>query len=181
MINSAVAKRYGQALLQIGQEQNKIDKFQEDLKMVVDTIENNAELKDVLISKTVSNDTKKEIVKGLFAAHVEAIILNLLCVVIDKTREEFIADIYTAYCAYADEVRNIAYADVVSAYPLTAEQESALSAQLASMSGKTVKLNVSVDASLLAGMIVTFGDKVYDGTVGARLAGMKNKLHEVQF
>ena len=181
MINSAVAKRYGQALLQIGQEQNKIDKFQEDLKMVVDTIENNAELKDVLISQTVSNDKKKEIVKGLFAAHVEAIILNLLCVVIDKTREEFIADIYTAYCAYADEVRNIAYADVVSAYPLTEEQETALSAQLAKLSGKTVKLNVSVDASLLAGMVVTFGDKVYDGTVGARLAGMKNKLHEVQF
>lgn len=181
MINSAVAKRYGQALLQIGQEQNKIDKFQEDLKVVVDTIENNAELNDVLISQTISNDKKKEIVKGLFAAHVDANILNLLFVVIDKTREEFIADIYASYCAYADEVRNIAYADVVSAYPLTAEQESALSAQLASMSGKTVKLNVSVDASLLAGMIVTFGDKVYDGTVGARLAGMKNKLHEVQF
>lgn len=181
MINAAVAKRYGQALLQIGQEQNKIDQLQEELKMVVDTIENNAALKEVLISQTVSYDKKKEIVKGLFAAHVDANIINLLCVVIDKSRGEFVADIYTAYCTYADEVRNIAYADVVSAYPLTAEQESALSAQLASMSGKTVKLNVSVDASLLAGMIVTFGDKVYDGTVGARLAGMKNKLHEVQF
>ena len=76
---------------------------------------------------------------------------------------------------------NIAFADVVSAYPLTEEQETALSAQLAKLSGKTVKLNVSVDESLLAGLKVTFGDKVYDGTVGARLAGMKNKLHEVQF
>lgn len=83
--------------------------------------------------------------------------------------------------AYADEVRNIAYADVVSAYPLTAEQEAALSAQLASASGKKVNLNVSVDESLLAGMVVTFGDKVYDGTVGARLAGLKDKLHKVQF
>jgi F-type H+-transporting ATPase subunit delta len=108
-------------------------------------------------------------------------VLNLMYVVVDKNREENIADIYSVFCALADEVRNIAYADVVSAYPLTEEQETALSAQLAKMSGKTVKLNVSVDASLLAGMVVTFGDKVYDGTVGARLAGMKNKLHEVQF
>lgn len=181
MMNSAVAKRYGQALLQIGQEKNSIDQYQDDLKAVVDTIENNAELKEILISQTVSNDTKKAIVKQVFVSQVDANIINLLCVIIDKAREEFIADIYNAYRDYADEVRNIAYADVVSAYPLTAEQESALSAQLASMSGKTVKLNVSVDASLLAGMIVTFGDKVYDGTVGARLAGMKNKLHEVQF
>lgn len=181
MINSAVAKRYGQALLQIGQEKNSIDRYQEDLKAVVDTIENNGELKEILISQTVSSDAKKAIVKKVFTDQVDANIVNLLCVIIDKAREEFIADIYDAYCIYADEVRNIAYADVVSAYPVTAEQESALSAQLTNMSGKTVKLNVSVDESLLAGMVVTFGDKVYDGTVGARLAGMKNKLHEVQF
>lgn len=181
MINAAVAKRYGQALLQIGQEKDSIDRYQEDLKLVVDTIENSAELKDVLIGQTVSVDGKKTIVKQIFADKVDANIVNLLCVVVDKNREEFIADIYSVYCTLADEVRNIAYADVVSAYPLTADQETALSEQLAKMSGKTVKLNVSVDASLLAGMVVTFGDKVYDGTVGARLAGMKNKLHEVQF
>ena len=181
MMNTAVAKRYGQALLQIGQEKNCIDQYQEELKMVVDTIDTNAELKGILISQTDSSDKKKEIVKQLFASQVDKNVLNLLNVVIDKNREEFLAAIYDAFCAYADEVRNIAYADVVSAYPLTEDQETALSAQLAKMSGKTVKLNVSVDESLLAGMIVTFGDKVYDGTVGARLAGMKNKLHEVQF
>lgn len=181
MMNAAVAKRYGQALLQIGQEKNCIDQYQEELKVVVDTIDNNAELKGILISQTVSSDKKKEIVKQLFASQVDKNVLNLLNVVIDKKREEYLAAIYDVFCAYADEVRNIAYADVVSAYPLTEDQETALSAQLAKMSGKTVKLNVSVDESLLAGMIVTFGDKVYDGTVGARLAGMKNKLHEVQF
>ena len=181
MMNAAVAKRYGQALLQIGQEKNSIDRYQEDLKLVVDTIENSAELKDVLTSQTVSIDEKKNIVKQIFADKVDAMVLNLLFVVVDKNREESIDDIYNVFCALADEVRNIAYADVVSAYPLTEEQETALSAQLANMSGKTVKLNVSVDASLLAGLVVTFGDKVYDGTVGARLAGMKNKLHEVQF
>lgn len=181
MMNTAVAKRYGQALLQIGQEKNCIDQYQEELKLAVDTIDNNAELKGILISQTVSTDKKKEIVKQLFASQVDKNVLNLLNVVIDKKREEHLAAIYDVFCAYADEVRNIAYADVVSAYPLTEEQETALSAQLANMSGKTVKLNVSVDESLLAGLKVTFGDKVYDGTVGARLAGMKNKLHEVQF
>lgn len=93
MINSAVAKRYGQALLQIGQEKNSIDHYQEDLKAVVDTIETNGELKEILISQTVSSDAKKAIVKKVFANQVDANIVNLLCVIIDKTREEFIADI----------------------------------------------------------------------------------------
>ena len=64
MMNAAVAKRYGQALLQIGQEKNSIDRYQEDLKLVVDTMENSAELKDVLTSQTVSVDEKKNIVIG---------------------------------------------------------------------------------------------------------------------
>lgn len=181
MINAAVAKRYGQALLQIGQEKNSIDSYQDELKAVVEAVDANADLKDILISKTVGSEAKKEIVKKLFGEKVDTNILNLLYVVIDKNREEFLTDIYEAYCEYADEVRNIAYADVVSAYPLTAEQESALIAQLSKVSGKAVKLNVSVDASLLAGMVVTFGDKVYDGTVSARLEGLKKQLHEVQF
>ena len=46
MMNTAVAKRYGQALLQIGQEKNAIDQYQDELKLVVDTIDNNAELKE---------------------------------------------------------------------------------------------------------------------------------------
>ena len=77
MMNSAVAKRYGQALLQIGQEKNSIDQYQNDLKAVVDTIEDNAELKEILISQTVSNDTKKAIVKQIFASQVDANIINL--------------------------------------------------------------------------------------------------------
>ena len=107
MMNTAVAKRYGQALLQIGQEKNAIDQYQDELKLVVDTIDNNAELKEILISQTVSSDKKKAIVKDLFGAQTDKNIMNLLYVVIDKNREEYLASIYETYCAYADEVRDI--------------------------------------------------------------------------
>ena len=92
MMNAAVAKRYGQALLQIGQEKNSIDRYQEDLKLVVDTMENSAELKDVLTSQTVSVDEKKNIVKQIFADKVDTMVLNLMYVVVDKNREESIAN-----------------------------------------------------------------------------------------
>ena len=93
-MNAAVAKRYGQALLQIGQEKNSIDRYQEDLKLVVDTMENSAELKDVLTSQTVSVDEKKNIVKQIFADKVDTMVLNLMYVVVDKNREESIADMF---------------------------------------------------------------------------------------
>ena len=38
MINQAVAKRYGKALLQIALENNALDAYQQDLETVVQTI-----------------------------------------------------------------------------------------------------------------------------------------------
>lgn len=181
MMNSAVAKRYGQALLQIGQEQNAIDTYQQQLQMVVDTIGNNSELNSVWTAREIDRETKIKVVKELFDGKVSATIINLLCVVIEKSREKFIGDIYAMYVVFADEARNVAYADVVSAYPLSTEEEEKIAAQLAKMTGKNVKLLVSVDNSLVGGIVVKFGDRVYDGSVAARLQGMKNKLQEVQF
>lgn len=181
MMNQAVAKRYGRALLDLGQEQNAIDQYQEDLQMVVDTITNNDELSAIWNGKEFTNEAKINIVKAIFAGKVTENIINLLCVIIEKGREKHISEINSMYCIFADEVRKIAYADIISAYPLTGDQEEAIKKQLAKKTGKEIRLNTSVDSSLVGGIMIKFGDKVYDGTVAARLEGMRKKLQEVQF
>ena len=141
----------------------------------------NEQLSAVWLGKEFDNETRKKVVKELFRGQVDQNIINLLCVVVDKEREPFIGDILEMYKTYADEARNIAYADVVSARPLTEEQKTAIASGLAKKAGKEIRLNVSVDETLLGGVKVTFGDKVYDGSATARLLGMRNKLQEVQF
>lgn len=180
MINQAVAKRYGKALLQIALENNALDAYQQDLETVVQTIEESHDLDAIWLGKEFDNETRKKVVKELFDSKVNQNIVNLLCVIVDKGREPFVRDVLEMYKKYADEARNVAYADVVSAYPLTAEQEASIAQGLGKMSGKDIRLNVSVDNTLLGGVKVTFDDKVYDGTATARLLGMKNKLQEIQ-
>lgn len=181
MINQAVAKRYGKALLQIAQERNALDKFQSDLELVVETLENDQQLRNVWFGKEFDNETRIKVVKELFGAKIDEMVVNLLCVVVEKGREASVGDILAMYQLYADEARNIAYADVISAYELTDGQAEEIKTALGKMSGKEICLNASVDQSLLGGIKVIFGDKVFDGTVTARLLGMKNKLHEIQF
>lgn len=180
MINQAVAKRYGKALLQIAQEKNALDKFQGDLEIAVETL-NNTDAKNVWFGKDFDNETRIKVVKELFSGKIDDMVINLLCVVVEKGRESSISDILAMYKLYADEARNIAYAQVVSAYVITEAQEAAIKEALGKMSGKEIRLQMSVDDSLLGGIKVTFGDKVFDGTVTARLLGMKNKLQEIQF
>lgn len=178
MMNSAVAKRYGQALLQIAQENDCVDLYQNELQLVVDTVKESAQLSAVWNGKEFDNETKIKACQGIFSGKVSAHIVNLLCVIVNKGREAFLADILSMYKIYADEARNIAYAEVVSAFPLTEEQEKALADKLAQKTGKNIKLTTVVDPAVVGGLCVKYGDKVYDGTVVARLNGLKNSLLE---
>ena len=178
MMNSAVAKRYGKALLQIAQENDSVDAYQKDLELVVDTIAQDAELNAVWIGKEYGNETKIQVMKSIFGDKVSANVVNLLCVVVNKGRESSLADILAMYKVFADEARNIAYAEVISAFALTEAQEAALVKKLSEVTGKDMKLSVTVDPSVVGGLCVKYGDKVYDGTVAARLNGLKNNLLE---
>jgi F-type H+-transporting ATPase subunit delta len=70
-------------------------------------------------------------------------------------------------------------ADVKTAHALSAAQEKELKAALASVTGKTVTLNVTVDASLLGGLIVKIGSRQVDTSLRTKLSTLKHTLKEV--
>ena len=70
-------------------------------------------------------------------------------------------------------------ADVISAHALSAAQEKELMASLSSVTGKTVTLNVTVDASLLGGLIVKIGSRQVDTSLRTKLSTLKHTLKEV--
>jgi F-type H+-transporting ATPase subunit delta len=71
--------------------------------------------------------------------------------------------------ALAAKQRERVVAEVRVAAPLTDEQERRLAAALTRLKGRTVRLNVAIDPSVLGGVHVRIGDEVIDGTVAARL------------
>jgi F-type H+-transporting ATPase subunit delta len=70
-------------------------------------------------------------------------------------------------------------AEVTSATALTAAQTKSLAATLKAKVGKTVKLNTTVDESLIGGLIVKLGSTMIDTSVKARLAALQNAMKEV--
>ncbi|MCM8812132.1 MAG: F0F1 ATP synthase subunit delta [Candidatus Omnitrophica bacterium] len=60
-------------------------------------------------------------------------------------------------------------AKVVSAFPLTPAQKKLLGSRLQEAMGLEVKLEEEVDARLVAGLVITLGDLVFDGSLASRL------------
>jgi F-type H+-transporting ATPase subunit delta len=72
-------------------------------------------------------------------------------------------------CELAATQRQKLIAEVRVAAPLTDSQKQRLTAALSTLKGRTVRLNVAVDPSVLGGAHVKVGDEVIDGTVASRL------------
>ena len=67
-------------------------------------------------------------------------------------------------------------ARVTSAVALTPEQERRLVDSLGRLYGRTVGLQVTVDPSVLGGLVIRVGDEVIDGSIAHRLEAAGRRL-----
>ncbi len=79
----------------------------------------------------------------------------------------------------AAEHRGEALAEVSSAHELTAAQVNELKAALKGVAGKDVAINVTVDPSILGGLIVKMGSRQIDTSLRTKLSSLKLALKEV--
>ncbi|MFM7126017.1 MAG: ATP synthase F1 subunit delta, partial [Actinomycetota bacterium] len=76
----------------------------------------------------------------------------------------------------ASSAKQLEVAEVRTAVPLTADQQTRLSAALANATGRQVNLKVVVDPSVLGGIVATVGDTVIDGSIRTRVENVKTRL-----
>lgn len=180
MLENVVARRYSQAFFAIAQEQSSLDRLEEELKTVVNTINDNKELKRVMDHQLVSPEEKKAIIEKIFSGEISETTLNFLDVVIDKYRATYIPAIYEEFVSYANAARNMVDASVKAATELSDADLENIKARLSAVTGKTVRLQSKSDPSLIGGVVVRIGDKVIDGSITGRLDKLKENLLQIE-
>jgi F-type H+-transporting ATPase subunit delta len=74
-----------------------------------------------------------------------------------------------------DEMMGRVVASVRTAVPLTDELRNQIASNLSGLVNKQVKLNETVDETLIGGMIVRIGDRVFDSSVANQLDKLARK------
>lgn len=179
MLKGAVGSRYAEALFEIARAQNKIDELEEELRSVNSVVAASRELQKVLYHPQIAPEEKKGILKAIFEGKVSATTVNFLYLLVDHKREAFLKDIVTFFTSLADRARNVVQVQVTSAVELTAEEKGKLKETLEKATRKNVRAEYSVDPSLIGGVVVRIGDRVIDGSVKTRLAGMREHLRQI--
>jgi len=176
MIDKTIARRYAQALFDIAEERNSHQELLVQWRFVVSAIYDNAEVNSVILGHLTSLQDKKKAAQAIFKGQVDSLLLNLLFVLLDKSREEYIKDVLLCYEQLLEEKEGLIDVQLTSAAALTEEQEAALSSALAQKTGKKIKIHTKVDTDLIGGMVMKIGDTIYDGSLIRQLSLLQQQL-----
>ena len=140
-------------------------------------MESDEKLAGMLNSPLVSRQDKAAGFAGAMGDAIPQQMKDFADLVMDKGRSSIFPEILEQVIAQNDALQGVLHAGVATAVPLSVEQEKQVVEKVKAFSGaKTVVLHTSVDASLLGGMKITVGDKVWDDTVAGRLEEIKKTL-----
>lgn len=172
-----VAERYAQALFDLSEETAALDAVRGDLASLKAAWLDSADLRRLAQSPVISAEDQG---KGLAAiadkAKFNATTKNFLGLLAQNGRARDLAGVITAFEALYVAKANLVTAEVVSALPLTAAQSKSVQTALRSALGRDPELTTRVDPSILGGLKVKVGSKLFDASLKTKLDQMTYAL-----
>jgi F-type H+-transporting ATPase subunit delta len=176
MARDTVARRYAAALFMAAKRQNEVEAVEQDARALSEVLAREPRLMKFLDSPEILDERKEAMLRTAFGERVRPVLLRFLLLVFRKNRISHLSDMIEEFVARAEEARGIVSARVVTAVALGPDQTEALTAKLAALTGKQIRLRRDVDPGILGGALVTIGDRILDGSVQGRLAAIRDEL-----
>jgi F-type H+-transporting ATPase subunit delta len=117
-----------------------------------------------------------ELINDVAGDDLDAGMQNFVRVLAENHRLLLLPEIAEQYAALRAAIENTIDVEVVSAVSLDAAQAEKLAAALSQRFKRQVRMQTSVDSSLLGGAVIRAGDLVIDGSLKGRLERLGTEL-----
>jgi F-type H+-transporting ATPase subunit delta len=173
-MTSGVSGRYASALFELAREQNELDKVDQDLGKFQAMLDQSPDLARLVKSPAFAAEEQERALGAVMDwASIGATTGNFLKVVTRNRRLFAAEDMIKGFRQQLALHRGEMTAEVQSATPLSNEQLAALKATLKASYGKDVRLDAKVDPSLLGGLVVKVGSRMFDSSLRTKLMNLK--------
>jgi len=179
-ISSGIAERYATAIFEIVKDANALPELESNLDDLSAALADSAEFRDLLVNPVYSREAQGGAIKAIAAKMgLMSTLQNVLALMATKRRLFVVPQMVTLLREMIATEKGEVTADVVSATVLTDAQTAQLAETLKSKVGKDVKINATVDESLIGGLVVKVGSKMIDTSIRAKLNSLQNAMKEV--
>ncbi|HUP86252.1 MAG TPA: ATP synthase F1 subunit delta [Acidimicrobiales bacterium] len=167
---------YATALFEVARAEGNLERVEAELYQVARAVEGSDELRSKLTDQALPIELRQGIVEDLLADKAMPVTKALVSFVVGSGRARDLPAIIDLLVRRSADDRSESVADVRSAVPLDDDQQRRLAEALGRRTGKKVSVKVTVDPSVLGGIIATIGDTVIDGSIRRRLDQLKESL-----
>ncbi|KAF5736436.1 ATP synthase subunit O mitochondrial [Tripterygium wilfordii] len=172
---------YASALYLAAAKSNVLDQVESEILDVVEAINRSPKFSQFTKDLSVPADIRIKAIKDICAhATLSDITKNFLILLAENRRLRNIDSIAKKFNELTMAHKGIVKAIVTTVIPLPPQEEKELKETLQDIigQGKTVKVEQKIDPSILGGLVVEFGQKVFDMSIKTRAKQMERYLRE---
>ena len=175
MLKGAIARRYAQAIFEIGRKQNTLDRTLDDVREIARLFAHR-KLAYLLREPKIPAQRKETAIRQALASKVLPSSLNLALLVVQRELVDLMQNIARELEQLVLDDKNQAIAQVTTATKLDEAQLDLVKKALERRTGKTILMQTKVEPDILGGVIARVGDQIIDGSVRYRLAALQQQL-----
>jgi len=171
-----LVRGYAQAMFAVAQAEDELEQVEGQLYAFASLLEREDRLRDALNDPGLPIENKRGLIHDTLGERANPVALNLLGLLVEQGRGRDIDRVISALSEVAADSRSHALAEVRSAVPLDDGQRERLTRALSDATGREVEVRVTVDPSVLGGIVARVGDTIFDGSVRSRLDEAKQQM-----
>lgn len=177
-----VASRYAKSLLDLSKEQGSLEEVLRDVRSFQKALEN----RDLLLltkSPIVTADKKQAIFAKLFEGNFNKLTMSFFDIILRKGREIHLPEIASSFIDQYNRLKGITKVQITSATKLTEKALETIRTKLiaSDITDESIEFTTVVDPSIIGGIIIKIGDKLYDASVQRKLNDLKKDFSENKY
>ena len=167
-------------MFELAKESKSLAKLEGNLNDLAQALTESSDLRAMIASPVLSR-AEQGAAMGALASKMSLVpeLRNGLALMAQKRRLFVLPQLIVQLKAMIAEDKGEVSAEVTSAKALTKAQADKLAKTLKARVGKDVKINATVDESLIGGLVVKMGSKMIDTSIRSKLDSLQNVMKEV--
>jgi len=174
MLVKTIAKKYATALYEIAKGQGQIEENKATLLGITSSLGKRAY--EAFSNPGITKKDKEAGIQRVFAGKLSKELINFFSLLIEKKRFVYLPEIAKEFTDLYDKNHGLKAAEIQSAFSLSEDQKKKITDALEKKYKSRFRVNFSVEAALLGGMVICVDTEMYDGSLQNRLVEIGNLL-----
>ena len=179
-ISMGVASRYAKAIFDLVVESKEVAKLETDVENLARALNDSQDLRDLTSSPIYTRDEQKGAIVAIGSKMNLLVNLTNTLALMASKRRLFVMDSFLRQLKFLiAEHKGEMTADVVTAKSLTKAQSEKIAKAIKDRVGKEIKINASIDESIIGGIVIKVGSKMIDTSIRSKLNSLQTVMKEV--